>query len=121
MGKDVITVGSQSGTIPYDYENIFQFPLYRYSFLLDTLPDCIVLCVNLFDSFDYIHRTVSFLEATAKGKVIALAAIPFNIKDNANNPFGISKAFRFAYVLFDNIDERMDNLQSVLEKEEIMW
>ena len=90
--KDIIIVGSQSGTIPYDYGNISQFPVYQYSFLLGTLPDCIVLCVNLFDSFEYIHRTISFLESSANSKVIALATIPFVTRDNGNNTFDISKA-----------------------------
>ena len=89
--KDIIIVGSQSGTIPYDYGNISQFPVFQYSFLLGTLPDCIVLCVNLFDSFEYIHRTILFLEASANSKVIALAVIPFVIRENGNNTFDISK------------------------------
>lgn len=102
--KDIIIVGSQSGTIPYDYGNISQFPVYQYSFLLGTLPDCIVLCVNLFDSFEYIHRTVSFLESAANSKVIALATIPFVTRENGNNAFDISKAL-MSSVEFRTIQE----------------
>ncbi len=89
--KDIIIVGSQSGTIPYDYGNIAQFPTYQYSFLLGALPDCIVLCINLFDSYEYIQRTISFIESLANTKVIALATIPFEIKENGNHSFDILK------------------------------
>lgn len=86
---DIIIVGSQSGTIPYAYGNISNYPTFQHAFLMGTLPDCIVLCVNTFDSFEYIHRTIAFLESVANSKVIALATIPFNTK--AHNSFEKSK------------------------------
>ncbi|MBQ3545466.1 MAG: DUF1611 domain-containing protein, partial [Lachnospiraceae bacterium] len=92
--KDIIIVGSQSGTIAYDYGNISQFPTSQYALLLGSLPDCIILCVNLFDSFEYIHRTISFLESSVNSKVIALATIPFAVKNNGNNSIDILKTLR---------------------------
>ncbi|MBE5965651.1 MAG: DUF1611 domain-containing protein, partial [Lachnospiraceae bacterium] len=40
-GKDIIIVGSQSGTVTYDYGNLQQFAVNQYSYLLGTLPELI--------------------------------------------------------------------------------
>ena len=54
---------------------------------MGALPDCIILCVNLFDSFEYVRRTILFLEAATKSRVIALATIPFVTRNKAHNSF----------------------------------
>lgn len=106
--KDIIIVGSQSGTIPYDYGNISQFPILQYSFLLGTMPDCIVLCINLFDSYEYIHRTIAVLESLSNGKVIAMATIPFVTKENTMYSLESQKNM-MSYEDFTNIQSLFNN------------
>ena len=52
--NDLIMVGSQSGTVEYDYGNVALYNFPQKTFLLGTLPDIIVLCVNSYDDENYI-------------------------------------------------------------------
>ncbi len=82
-GKDIIIVGSQSGTVTYDVGNIAQYNISQYEFLLGTQPDAVVLCVNPYDEEDYIQRTIYFIESSTNGgKVIALVVFPMDISNN---------------------------------------
>ncbi len=78
---DIILVGSQSGTVPYDIGNLAQFPIKQIAFLYGTCPDAVVLCVNPYDDTDYISRTVFFIESAVNCKVIALCLFPMKIKE----------------------------------------
>ena len=89
--NDIIIVGSQSGTIPYDFGNLSQYPLQQYSFLLGTQPDAVVLCVNPFDSIEYIRKTLSFIESSSDSKVIALVMFPLDYEDDWKGAFGKKK------------------------------
>jgi len=46
VNKDIIIVGSQSGTLPYDTGNLALFNIPQYNFLLGTQPDAVILCVR---------------------------------------------------------------------------
>ncbi|MDE5820011.1 MAG: DUF1611 domain-containing protein [Lachnospiraceae bacterium] len=70
---DLIMVGCQSGFVPANYYHVRQYPVHQMEFLLGTLPDVIVLCVNVFDESDYIKRTICAIESLADCRVIALA------------------------------------------------
>ncbi len=70
--KDIIIVGSQSGTVPYDFGNISQYTIPQYELLMGANPDCVILCINPFDEIDYIKRTVNYIESIIDCKVIAL-------------------------------------------------
>lgn len=82
QGKDLILVGSQSGTVTYDLGNIAQFPISQYNFLLGTQPDCVILCINPFDEVSYIKRTINFLESSTTTKVVALVVFPMNVNND---------------------------------------
>ncbi|MDR1326443.1 MAG: S8 family serine peptidase [Treponema sp.] len=73
---DVLMVGSQSGTLPMVYSQIDNFPLNCIDFLLGTLPDAVILCINPHDQIADIKRTVSGIEALARCKVIACSLFP---------------------------------------------
>ncbi len=73
---DIIIVGSQSGTCPYNIYNINLFTLPQIEFLLGTQPDIVVLNVNVCDNIDYIERTIKTIEGTVDCKVIAFALFP---------------------------------------------
>lgn len=73
---DIILVGSQSGTVPMLYDNIGQFPLAQLVFLLGTLPDGVILCVNFNEEISYIRRTVDTIQGLAESKIIAFGIYP---------------------------------------------
>lgn len=73
---DLIMVGSQAGTVPYDIINMNNLLFNQYDFLVATHPDAVILCVNLFDTKDYIVRTINFIESIGYSKVIAIVVFP---------------------------------------------
>lgn len=77
--KDIIIVGCQSGTVTYDVGNIAQYAIPQYSFMLGTLPDCIILCVNSYDEMEYVLRTQRFIEASINCEVIGIVVDPVDI------------------------------------------
>lgn len=86
--KDIILVGSQSGTIPYDTGNIIQYTTPQFNFLLGTQPDCVILCVNPFDNIDYIHRTINFIESIINARVISIVIFPMDLREGLQGILG---------------------------------
>ena len=78
---DIILVGSQSGTIPYDIHHPRTHSLGSLAFLMGTRPDACVLVVNSIDANDYIRDTLDALRGVAKTRVLALA-----MSDKAKHP-----------------------------------
>lgn len=79
---DVIITGSQASVLPVDIGNRGMFPLKQYSFLMGSQPDCMILCINPYDDLEYIHRTISFLEASVDGKVVSICIFPMKYKED---------------------------------------
>ncbi|MDD3393728.1 MAG: DUF1611 domain-containing protein [Anaerotignum sp.] len=104
---DLIIVGSQSGTTTYWVGNLKQYPIRQIEFLLGTLPDAVILCVNIFDDVDYIARTIKLIEGAVDTKVIAFAVYPFEYKNewdammNKKNRASISKIQSFKLQLYE--------------------
>lgn len=69
---DIILTGSQSGVITQYEGNLFNYPLGQYEFLLGVQPDIVVLCVNIFDTFELIERSLKFVEGGVDCKVISI-------------------------------------------------
>lgn len=86
--NDIILVGSQSGTIPYDYGNIGLLNISQYNFLLGTLPDCVLLCVNPYDEIEFVKRTISFIESVGECKVLAIVVFPMDLKNEKLGVYG---------------------------------
>lgn len=70
---DIILVGSQSGTIPYDVHEHRTHCLTSTAFLLGTKPDACILVVNSIDADEYIQDTIDGLRALAKAPTLLLA------------------------------------------------
>ena len=70
---DLILVGSQSGTIPYDVHEHRTHSLTSTAFLLGTKPDACILVVNSVDADEYIQDTIDALRALAKAPTLLLA------------------------------------------------
>lgn len=75
--SDIIIVGSQSQTLHHNIGNLAMYPAYQYEFVVGTAPDSIILCVNYEDEFDYIEKTIRFLESVSESRVLALVLFPF--------------------------------------------
>lgn len=73
---DVIIVGGQSAVAPNAFNNISNLVTRQIELLAATLPDIIFLCVNLFDSIEYIQRTINVIEGYTMTKVIGLVLYP---------------------------------------------
>lgn len=73
---DIIIIGSQSGTCPYNIYNMSYFTLPQIEFLLGTQPDVVVLCVNVGDDLNYVNRTIKTIEGTVDCKVVAFSLFP---------------------------------------------
>ncbi len=70
---DLILVGSQSGTIPYDPEESNTHSLTSLAFLCGTRPDACVLVVNSIDPEEYIADTLEGLRVVGRAPAILLA------------------------------------------------
>ena len=70
---DLIVVGSQSGTIPYDVQEHRTHCLASTAFLLGTKPDACILVVNSIDADEYIQDTIDGLRTLAKAPTLLLA------------------------------------------------
>ncbi len=98
----IIVAGSQSGTVPHQLRNTSMIPLRQYYFLLGTQPDSIILCVNDFDSFEYIHRTISFFKSTVMANVICLVVSSINSPvDNSERKSSEAFMSEFGIPAFD--------------------
>lgn len=86
--NDMIIVGTQSGTVPYDMGNLAQCNISQHLFLLGTQPDAVILCINPFDEMDYIERTIRYIEAMVNSKVISIVIFPMDLKDNWTGIYG---------------------------------
>ena len=77
---DLIIVGSQSNSLPFEVNHVFDLTLKQWSFFMGTQPDLYILCVNPQDPDEYICRTISFLESIRNGRVIGLVLFPQVLK-----------------------------------------
>lgn len=89
--KDIILVGAQSGTVPYDTGNMEQYPVEQYMFLMGTQPDAVVLTVNPYDEAAYIERTIRYIESAVICKVIALVLFPMDVQRTWFMQMGLKK------------------------------
>lgn len=103
--NDIILLGSQSGTVPFDTGNIIQYNIPQYDFLIGTQPDIVILCINPFDDIKHIARTVEFIESSVDCKVLSLVVFPMTIKDNWSAFFGGKKTLNDND--FNNIKEEL--------------
>ena len=70
---EIVLVGAQSGTIPYDVLEHATHSLPALAFLLGTKPDACVLVVNSIDPDDYVQDTIDAIRSVGKTPTILLA------------------------------------------------
>ena len=81
-GKDLIFIGSQSGSVPFLYNNMRQITLEQMDFIVAAMADIAILCVNIDDDIEYIGRTIDFINGAAKTKVRCIAIFPLKFRSN---------------------------------------
>ena len=96
-GKDIIIVGSQSG-------------VNQYSYLLGTLPELIVLCINPYDNDTYIRRTINFIENSIETKVFALVLFPMNVRQDWQSIYGTKY-----HMSEEELDQKKKTIETNLE------
>lgn len=126
--SEIILVGSQSGIVSYDLGNLQQISLINYEFLIGTQPDAVILCVNPYDSTDFLEKAIGLLESAANAKVIALVLFPMKLKSNWSGIYGgktkmaaeeITEAKKWLFKTFDRpvfclgVPEEMDQLAEI--------
>lgn len=79
--KDIILVGGQSGTIPIFSFHLKYFNIQTLNVLMGANPDGVVLCVNLFDSMDYLKRCIYTITNIVDCSIIAIAISPLTVKN----------------------------------------
>lgn len=85
---DIIITGCQSGLIAYNDYNISMLPFEHQILFEATQPDAIILCINNYDSINFVERTIKFAEGISGGKVIALVCYPLDYTNNWKSAFG---------------------------------
>lgn len=80
--RDIVIVGSQANTIPYDFGNIDRYTFKQNSFFMGTMPDAVILLINPYDEQEYIEHTIQYIESFGFCKVIAIVIFPMDIDDH---------------------------------------
>lgn len=124
---DLILVCSQYTTIPFDVANISMFTNNQYDFLMGTQPEAIVLTINPFDNYDYVKRTVMFLESAVDAKVVAIVVYPITLTNDWTGFYGKRQLLnndeymqiknhyeRALNIPVFSLDDRMDSLKDVI-------
>lgn len=94
--KDIIIVGCQSVILQNVYENIKNYTIKQINFLLGTLPDVFVLCVNYYDTTEYVKRTIMFLESMTNNNVKSIIISPVN-RSSKDCPLSQGKKGKYIY------------------------
>ena len=81
-GPDIILTGCQSNITPINYSNLRNITLEQIDFLVGVNPDAVVLCVNPYDHYNYIRRSIQTIEGLSHAKVLAIALYPFTFENN---------------------------------------
>lgn len=93
-GNDLIIVGSQSGTVPYEYKNTSYYTYEQVNFLMATNPDAVVLCINYYDEINYIRRSINVIEQLGECKVLGLVVFPMIPEQTWKRMYGKRRKIR---------------------------
>lgn len=108
---DIIFVGSQSQTVCLSTGNIGFYPYSQYELLLATQPDVVVLSVNIFDSDEYVNRTITFLESACETHVLCLVMFPIQYDNYQGHLIGKGTCFENGI-----IEQRLQQIRKVTNR-----
>lgn len=84
-GYDLIVTGMQSKLLPNKYRDLINSTFSQanqFPYIYGVTPDCLILCVNIYDNFVYIKNVIKVIEILLDAKVIMLALNPFIYNEN---------------------------------------
>lgn len=108
---DIVIVGSQSASNVYSCQNTSLFPIETFNLLLATQPDAILLCVNVYDSIEYIYRTIRVMENMINTYVIALVISPVSY---VHIDTGLSRNTKL--LEYEKLEEFKKSLEETIKK-----
>ena len=73
---DIIMVGAQSQSVQNGFGNTSLYNQRQHELILATQPDAYILCVSCEDEYEYVLRTISYLESINNAKVLCLMVFP---------------------------------------------
>lgn len=79
--KEIIIVGSQSGTIPFSLSTPYNISFEQQELIFATDPAAYVVCVNIWDEIDYIKRTIDYLRVINNSEVLGVAILEDALRD----------------------------------------
>ena len=109
---DLIIVGSQAHSVPFQAGGLVEYPIPQHEFLLGVQSDAYILCVDDQSPIDYIERTVKYLESLAGGKVIAIVISPLSITyrwSTINNDMSLIKRHKIIAIK-KSLSEHFENI-----------
>lgn len=103
---DIIITGAQSGTIPYNPSYASNLCFQSHSYLIGTMPDAVLLCVNVFDDINYIVRSINYIEGVTSSTVIALCIFPFRKSFSLISKVNVTEKELYQYksLLMENLN-----------------
>lgn len=105
--KDLILFGGQSHCLFNELGDEYKYTILNHDLIIGAQPDAFILCVNYYDSINYVKRTISYLESLFNSPVLAIAVSSFSSKKNIT---GI--------IHMDNISEKeVRNFSVFLQRE----
>jgi uncharacterized NAD-dependent epimerase/dehydratase family protein len=109
---DIIITGGQSASVPYAFSNISFLNTRPFEMLAGTLPDIVILCVNVYDTFEYIDRTIQCIENFCITKVICIVVYPNKKEESVkfNSLDDIKKHFKIPVLVMDQANNTLFNL-----------
>lgn len=123
---DIILTGSQNAVITYNDNNINNYPLYHQIVLQGIQPDALVLCINPYDTIDYIKKTILAAESLTDGKVIAIVCFPYDINEtwsvfqNSKQRISIQKALWLKEACLNELQINMYMLDNESDQNELI-
>ena len=88
-GTDIIIGGSQSNCVPIALSNEEYIPLKQLDFIVGLNPDVVILLVNGHDEYEYIKRTIDFIQSFTFAKVLAVVIFPLKLKNGWSGVNGV--------------------------------
>lgn len=78
---DIIIAGSQSGLVPYIYDNLAYLTHRQMEVLAGIMPDAVILCINPQDDVEFIERTIQSVESFINTSVLCCSIYPMKYSE----------------------------------------
>jgi uncharacterized NAD-dependent epimerase/dehydratase family protein len=82
---DIIIIGGQSHSIMPSFGGLDTMPVMQHEFIMACMPQAVVLCVNKWDSKEFVQRTIGYFEGMFDAKVIAIVLSPHKNRNEWSN------------------------------------